>query len=87
MRTNYRREDLSAYFVSGEKTTPRPREGARKEEARRSLSLPIFAWYALGGLHSKTAWENSGREMDGKMTSNYPIVSHFPTEIPSSMGE
>ena len=76
MPTNYRREDLSAYFVSGEKTTPRPREGARKGEAPLTFPPYIFAWYAL---HSKTARENSGREMDGKMTSNYPIVSHFPT--------
>ena len=40
MPTNYPREDLSAYFVSGEKTTPRPREGARKGEA--PLTFPPY---------------------------------------------
>ena len=61
MRTNYRREDLSAYFVSGEKTTPRPREGARRGEAPLTFS-PYLCMV-------RTSWTSQlGKIVDAKWT-------------------
>ena len=66
-------------FCIWRENNPEAEGGSEEGRRRRSLSLPILAWYVLCGTPSQTARENSGREVDGKMTSNYPIVSYFLT--------